>query len=232
MDELRKMVPRLRRELELEANLAKVTSNLQKALDEVGQREARGELTPAQAAQLRQEAMDIASQATRELKRGFDEAIIREFSQTRGDALLKSVNLLKQFEGFRPTAYWDVNAYRIGYGSDTVTLDDGSIRKVTQGMKVSQEEALRDLVRRIGEFQNIIKGQIGSDRWSLFTPEQQAALTSIAYNYGSLPKRIVEAVKYGTSEEIAAAVRSLRGDNGGINAKRREMEAQILAGPN
>src|SRR5690606_11673268 len=53
MDELRKMVPRLRRELELEANLAKVTSNLQKALDEVGQREARGELTPAQAAQLR-----------------------------------------------------------------------------------------------------------------------------------------------------------------------------------
>ncbi|MFA7168143.1 MAG: tape measure protein [Sphaerochaetaceae bacterium] len=232
MDELRKMVPRLRRELELEANLAKVTSNLQKALDEVGQREARGELTPAQAAQLRQEAMDIASQATRELKRGFDEAIIREFSQTRGDALLKSVNLLKQFEGFRPTAYWDVNAYRVGYGSDTVTLDDGSIRKVTQGMKVSQEDALRDLVRRVGEFQNIVKGQIGSDRWSLFTPEQQAALTSIAYNYGSLPKRIVEAVKYGTSEEIAAAVRSLRGDNGGINAKLREMEAQILAEPN
>ena len=232
MDELRKMVPRLKRELELEANLAKVTSNLQEAFDAIAQREARGELTPAQAEQLRQEAMDIASQATRELKRGFDEAIIREFSQTSGDALLKSVNLLKQFEGFRPTAYWDVNAYRVGYGSDTVTLDDGSIRKVTQGMKVSQEDALRDLVRRVGEFQNIVKGQIGSDRWSVFTPEQQAALTSIAYNYGSLPKRIVEAVKYGTSEEIAAAVRSLRGDNGGINAKRRETEAQILAGPN
>lgn len=228
MDELRKMVPRLKKELEFQTNLAKVTSNLQEALDAIGQREARGELTPAQAAQLRQEAMDIASQATQELKRGFDEAIIREFSQTRGDALLKSVNLLRQFEGFRPTAYWDVNAYRVGYGSDTVTLDDGSIQKVTQGMKVSQEEALRDLVRRVGEFQDIIKRQIGSDRWSTFTPDQQAALTSIAYNYGSLPKRIIDAVKYGTSEEIAKAVRGLRGDNGGINAKRREAEAQIL----
>jgi tape measure domain-containing protein len=146
-----------------------------------------------------------------------------------GGKFTSTVDLIKQFEGFRETPYWDVNAYRAGYGSDTVTLADGSIQKITQGMKVSQIDAMRDLVRRIGEFQEIIKGQIGSERFNALSPEQQGALTSIAYNYGSLPDRIVEAVRTGSAEQMAAAVRGLAGDNGGINASRRNQEADILA---
>ena len=40
--------------------------------------------------------------------------------------LMNAFDLIKRFEGFRTTPYWDVNAYRTGYGSDTVTLADGS----------------------------------------------------------------------------------------------------------
>jgi len=38
--------------------------------------------------------------------------------------------LIKEKEGFRATPYFDVNAYRAGFGSDTVTLSDGSIQKL------------------------------------------------------------------------------------------------------
>jgi hypothetical protein len=70
-------------------------------------------------------------------------------------------------------------------------------------------DATRDLERRVLEFQNVVKQQIGGERFAEFSARQQAALTSIAYNYGKLPDRIVEAVKHGTNGQIAAAVRGL-----------------------
>lgn len=146
-----------------------------------------------------------------------------------GSGMDLSAKLLRSFEGFRATPYFDTNAFRVGYGSDTVTLADGSIQKVVQGMRISVEDANRDLVRRIGEFQNGIKSDIGTERFNSFNPQQQAALTSIAYNYGSLPQRIIEAVKTGSSEEIATAIRGLAGDNGGVNSERRNKEAFVFS---
>lgn len=147
---------------------------------------------------------------------------------TYSDSMEASQALLRQFEGFSATAYWDVNAFRAGYGSDTVTLADGSIVKITEGMRVSVEDAQRDLVRRIGEFQSVVIGQIGADRFSAFSADQQAVLTSIAYNYGSLPGRIVEAVRSGSDATIASAIRGLGSDNNGINQGRRSKEAAIF----
>lgn len=141
-----------------------------------------------------------------------------------------AVEVIKQFEGFISKPKWDVNAFRAGYGSDTVTLADGSIQKITQGMSVSVADANRDLVRRIGEFQDTIKRQIGSDTFSSFDEKQQAALTSIAYNYGSLPQRIVDAIKTGNQATIVQAIRGLGGDNGGINRNRRNTEADMFLG--
>ncbi|MBI1620021.1 tape measure protein [Aquamicrobium zhengzhouense] len=137
--------------------------------------------------------------------------------------------LIKKFEGFRSEPYWDVNAYRAGYGSDTVTLADGSIQKVVQGITVSRADAERDLARRIVEFQNTVKSQIGEGRFSAFDDKQQAVLTSIAYNYGSLPERILDAVRNGSAEEISNAIMRLSGDNGGVNAERRTQEAMIFS---
>lgn len=147
-----------------------------------------------------------------------------QFGAVSGSA----VDLIKEFEGFRSTPYWDVNAFRAGFGSDTVTLADGSVQRVVEGMTVSIADANRDLLRRVGEFQQSIIADIGSTRFDSFTQEQQAALTSIAYNYGSLPDRIIAAVRSGTSVDIANAIGGLAGDNGGINSDRRFKEASAF----
>jgi GH24 family phage-related lysozyme (muramidase)/predicted DNA-binding WGR domain protein len=148
------------------------------------------------------------------------------------DGQTASAALLRRFEGFRSTPYWDVNALRAGYGSDTVTLSDGSVRRVTQGMTVSVEDANRDLARRIVEFQRGIIDEIGMARWNQFNPAQQAALTSVAYNYGSIGAEgagISSVVRSGSSDEIANAIRALAGHNGGINRDRRLTEAQVFS---
>jgi tape measure domain-containing protein len=141
-----------------------------------------------------------------------------------------AVDLIKEFEGFRAKPYFDVNAYRVGYGSDTITLDDGTIQKVTQGITVTLTQATRDLERRVAEFQEGIRGKIGGATFDSMTEKQQAALTSIAYNYGSLPERIVEAIKTGNVETVYNAIKGLGGDNGGINRDRRNAEAQLFIG--
>lgn len=135
---------------------------------------------------------------------------------------------IKGYEGFRTNAYKDNDGkYRVGYGSDTATRANGMIEKVTAQTVVTLDDAERDLSRRILEFQSGVQDAIGSDTWRSLSEGQQAALTSIAYNYGSLPKRIVAAIQSGGGPEVVAkAIDALSTDNGGINAKRRKNEAQ------
>ena len=144
-----------------------------------------------------------------------------------------ATTLIKDREGFQPTAKWDVNANRAGYGSDTVTLPDGTVQKVTEGMKVSREDAERDLQRRIQtEFVPKAAAKVGEQVWSGLPENTRAALTSVAYNYGTIPSRIVPAVQSGNPEAIAKAIESLAGDNKGVNAGRRMQEANIARGTN
>lgn len=155
--------------------------------------------------------------------------LANEASVTRtGNVSSDVMELIKGFESFRSTPYYDVNAYRVGYGSDTITLADGTIQKVTKGISISVEDANRDLTRRIGEFQQGIRGQIGGSTFDAFNNSQQAALTSIAYNYGSLPDRIVQAIRTGSTESVYNAIKGLGTDNGGINAGRRAQEAELF----
>lgn len=146
-----------------------------------------------------------------------------------GSSTDKAAAILRNFEGFRATPYWDVNADRVGYGSDTITRADGSVVRVTKGMRVSREDAERDLKRRVAEFQTAAARDTG-EAWNDLSPDQQAALTSVAYNYGSLPKRVVRAIQTGDANAIADAVESLSDHNGGVNRKRREAEAAIIRG--
>nr|WP_245247722.1 phage tail length tape measure family protein [Tianweitania sediminis] len=144
-----------------------------------------------------------------------------------GKAQGSAADMIKKHEGFRQTAYWDVNAYRTGFGSDTTTRSDGTIEKVTRDTVVTLADAERDLARRIVEFQSGIQRAIGLDTWRSLSEGQQAALTSIAYNYGSLPKKIVAAIQNGGGPEaVANAIASLGVDNGGVNKTRRRLEAQ------
>ncbi|CAM3843979.1 tape measure protein [Agrobacterium radiobacter] len=153
------------------------------------------------------------------------------FGNLGSDGGSAAFNIIKQFEGYRSTPYWDVNAYRAGYGSDTVTLSDGSIQKVVQGMTVPISDAVRDLTRRVDEFGKIARDQVGATRFDAFSPQQQGVLTSIAYNYGDLKSTgILETIQQGTVEQIAEAIRSLASHNGGINTSRRNQEATLFQG--
>ena len=137
-----------------------------------------------------------------------------------------TLGLIKSFEGFQETPYWDVNALRTGYGSDTVTLPDGTVQKVGEGTRVSQEDADRDLQRRVStEFAPIAARAVGEDVFESLLPNQKAALTSIAYNYGELPSSVAEAVRSGDPQAAAAAIAALGSHNNGINAGRRSKEA-------
>ncbi len=143
--------------------------------------------------------------------------------------------LIRSKEGFRTTAYWDVNAWRTGYGSDTYTTADGKVHKVTQDSVITQEDAERDLDRRINtEFMPAAIGAMGVDAWSNLSPAAQAVMVSLSYNYGAGAwtgrlKGVADAAKSGDPVAVAAAVRGLAGDNNGVNSGRRNAEADMVA---
>lgn len=119
--------------------------------------------------------------------------------------------LIRDQEGFRSTPYFDVNAQRAGFGSDTITLADGTVKAVTKGITVSVADANRDLLRRINtEFLPQARNSVGAGRFDALAPQQQAVLTSLAYNYGQLPSRIADAVRSGASDaDIGNAIKRL-----------------------
>jgi GH24 family phage-related lysozyme (muramidase) len=137
---------------------------------------------------------------------------------------------IKHFEGFIANAKIDSDGkFRVGFGSDTTTSADGTISAVTKDTVTTLIDAQRDLSRRVQEFQDGVEKAIGSDTFNSLSEQQKAALTDIAYNYGSLPKKIIEAIKGGSPEGIAKAIAGLATDNGGINKNRRLTEAQAFA---
>lgn len=153
-----------------------------------------------------------------------------------GSAIEQATGLLKNFEGFSNKAYWDVNAYRTGYGSDTITKADGTIVKVQKGMIINKEDAERDLARRTREFANTARQNITANVWDKLSPNAQAALTSYAYNYGSLKnsqsvvKAAARSAETGDMNYLANAIRNRQVDNNGVNAKRRNQEADYILG--
>jgi len=135
---------------------------------------------------------------------------------------------LIKFEGFKGEAYWDVDHYRVGYGTDTLYDESGKPVEVTQNTVVSKEQALKSLRKRITEdFVPIIKNSLG-DSWDGLSDHAKAATVSITYNYGRVPERIRGALKSGDNNAIANAILELADDNDGINKNRRIMEAELV----
>jgi GH24 family phage-related lysozyme (muramidase) len=175
--------------------------------------------------------MEAGGEVYQKTARGLRPAPIIQPEAIPGPRQDMATALIKEREGFIEKPKYDVNAYRAGYGSDTVTLPDGTVQKVTPGMRVSPEDAERDLQRRIQtEFVPKAAAKVGEEVWSTLPENTRAALTSVAYNYGTVPSRIVPAVQSGNPETIARAIESLAGDNKGINAGRRMQEANIARG--
>lgn len=151
------------------------------------------------------------------------------------DGVAAASALIREQEGFQPTGKWDVNAFRAGYGSDTVTLinDLGErvVVAITEGMAVSRVDAERDLQRRITtEFMPRAMAAVGEETFAALSATQQAVLTSLTYNYGSLPDTVAQAVREGSEAGVAGAIRALGTDNEGVRMERRQEEAALYAG--
>lgn len=147
-----------------------------------------------------------------------------------------SMAMLRDFEGFRETPYWDEDALRTGFGSDTITRADGTIVRVSEGMTVSREDAERDLQRRVSsEFMPAARNAIGGELFDSLTPAQQGVLTSLTYNYGvnawggSLGS-VAGAIRNGDMAAAESAIQALGSHNNGINRTRRAREAAIFGG--
>lgn len=148
-----------------------------------------------------------------------------------------AAELLKKYEGFNRIAVWDVNAWRIGYGSGTITLNNGSYRKVVKGDTTTEANALKDLTRRVKEFEQRVINKVGAEYWQPLHYQVKAALISLAYNYGNITKQeIIEAIKTGNNKKIAqAVVNSTYNDNKSQSESvrnalrnRRKKEAAII----
>jgi GH24 family phage-related lysozyme (muramidase) len=132
--------------------------------------------------------------------------------------------LIRSEEGFRATPYWDVNHWRIGYGSDTITRADGTVVEVQPGMSITREDAERDLDYRLTQREGkVAMDQVGAQGWGALSGNARAALASVAYNYGSLPPQVVQAAKTGNPDAIANAVENLS-----ANPARRKREAALI----
>lgn len=142
----------------------------------------------------------------------------------------QTTDFIQAREGFLDHGRWDVNAYRAGYGSDTLTdPTTGKVTRVTSQTKgVTRAMANADLERRLRtEFIPRARAQVG-DKWEGLSDAAKVALTSVAYNYGKLPGDIARAAAGGDEAAVAAAIRAHQNDNKGVNKGRRNREADSI----
>lgn len=250
MRELAKMVPDLAddmqrldkqeaiRELVKEiGQLALVSNNVNTAWQNIVQAIKTGNTSAAQGAFQKlvsglQTATQQILQALGMAGKAMEGVYAAEVSGYSGsDGIALGRQFIRDRESFRDNAYWDVNHYRVGYGSDTITDASGNVRSTQQGDTVSVADAERDLVRRVDLLVNALMATVGADKFNSLTSTQQAALLSLAYNYGTLPQDIATAVKSGTQEQVVAAIQARASDNGGVNRDRRFQEAALYGSP-
>lgn len=168
----------------------------------------------------------LDSTDVKNLEKKFDEKKSKLEDVSDSEYKRKVVTLLSSYEGFRSKAYQDaVGVWTIGYGS---TYVDG--KPVKSGDTITKEKAMQQKYSDIDKFKNKIISQIGQSAWDSLDLDTRVVLTSIAYNYGSLPKSLVAAVNSGNKSAIHNVIKNeLSQHNRGINRWRREDEAMILA---
>ena len=137
-----------------------------------------------------------------------------------GSEQQKTEALIAGEEGVRLNAYQNPR--------DVPTIGYGETKGVRLGDTTTKEKAVVRLRSSIESHRKVAIKQVGAEKWNKLDENTKAVLTSIAYNYGSLPDRIMPAVKTGDSEKIAQSLSLLHGDNGGILKARRERESGFI----
>jgi GH24 family phage-related lysozyme (muramidase) len=153
-----------------------------------------------------------------------------------------AANYISLKEGFVSEAKWDVNHYRMGYGSEKIKKN-GKLLEVKKGDTCTKEQAVDTLASYgIPEYSKQIAKDLGQNNWNKLTGYQKAALTSLGYNVGaffissrSYGKRIKAAIESGdmkkAAEEILNGPRKAGGKLLSGLVQRRKEEAQLFLLP-
>jgi GH24 family phage-related lysozyme (muramidase) len=159
------------------------------------------------------------------------------------DYLLDSAVFIGAREGFTPNASWDVNAWRIGYGSDTITFNNGTYRNVIQGDTTTIDNANKDLKRRLPKFEQKLIDAVGAKYWKRLPKTAKVGLLSYIYNYGSIrpwhrklgdPNNLITAIQSNNVNKIADSLLAVtKDDNKGTIyynglQNRRKKEADMI----
>lgn len=139
------------------------------------------------------------------------------------------IDMLKGWEGFRSTPYWDVSHYSIGYGT---TCPDDKVDYYTKN-PMSKAQAEKELKKYLDRFEESVNGF--AKKHSLKLKQNQFdALVSFTYNCGdawttSLDGYFNTAVRYGDTGRLFLYGIGLYSSAGGdyILMKRRMREANM-----
>jgi len=136
----------------------------------------------------------------------------------------KVEKVLGSYEGSKLKAYQDTNGiWTIGEGNTRING-----RAVRPGDTITAEQSIQMKRSAIEEHRQRAINQVGLQKWSSLPENTRVALTSLVYNYGSIPPKVLPSVRLGDSEKIASAIEGLSGDDSGVNAWRRKDEAMII----
>ena len=157
--------------------------------------------------------------------------------QLSGDYVNRAADFIKSKENFTPTAKYDQNAYRLGYGTDKI-LDNGKLRNVKVGDVTTESNAELVLQYQIkNDYEKRVINGIGQSNFDKLNANQKAALISYTYNVGSLSSGIKESIKQNNLEAASLYIKGGTNtiDNGntilpGLTL-RREQEAALFNKP-
>jgi len=130
----------------------------------------------------------------------------------------ETINFIKQWEGFAPTAYWDYHQWSIGYG--TISYE---------GQTITQEAAHKALGSNLRKYAKNLEAALEIQP----TPNQTTALLSASYNLGVTGIKDILRL-YNKGKIRKAAKELLRYDHAGgkkLSAltRRRKAEAKLLS---
>lgn len=111
--------------------------------------------------------------------------------------MTNTVDLIAQYEGYSATPYWDHGQWSVGYGSYAGSRDRNNPPNVT----VSRSEARTMLQQQLGKYEASVDKYDSTYNW---TPAERQAMTSFAYNIGSLDQVTANGTR--SKEEVAQAM--------------------------
>ena len=111
--------------------------------------------------------------------------------------MTNTVDLIAQYEGYSATPYWDHGQWSVGYGSYAGSRDRNNPPNVT----VSRSEARTMLQQQLGKYEASVDKYDSTYNW---TPAERQAMTSFAYNIGSLDQVTANGTR--SKEEVSQAM--------------------------